>query len=170
MSTKDKPLEIIGATEYISLEGHENIPAKIDTGADSSSIWASSIDMDKNGVLSFVFFDKKSPFFTGKKIKTKQYVARRVRSSNGDIQVRYRVDLPIKIQDKVLSTTFTLSNRSRNTYPALIGRRAIANKFLVDVSIDNVALPKQKHPFKINDKLKSSPYEFHQKYIERSKP
>ena len=166
---KTKDFAIVGSTELVDIAGIKDIPAKIDTGADSSSIWASNIDMKKDGTLVFTLFDQKSPLFTGEKIETKQYVARRIRSSNGDIQVRYRVELPIKIQDKTLNTTFTLSNRSRNTYPVLIGRRALAHKFLVDVSIDNVVLPKFKHPFKINDKLKSSPYEFHQKYIERSK-
>ena len=53
----EKALPVIGSTEYVSVAGITNIPAKIDTGADSSSIWASRINMTEDGVLEFVLFD-----------------------------------------------------------------------------------------------------------------
>ena len=47
----------IGTIEHISLPEYElvTIPAKIDTGADGSSIWASNIRLNR-GKLSFNLF------------------------------------------------------------------------------------------------------------------
>ena len=62
----NKPaMKTIGSTEYIDVDDFKHIPAKIDTGADSSSIWASHIEVSQDGVLHFQLFDKKSPFYTG---------------------------------------------------------------------------------------------------------
>ena len=50
-------LKVIGSTEFIDVAGIKNVPAKIDTGADSSAIWASNIEMQKNGILKFSLFE-----------------------------------------------------------------------------------------------------------------
>ena len=102
-------LPIIGSTEFVEIAGIQKIPAKIDTGADTSAIWASSIDMDENGNLSFVLFDQSSPLYTGEQITTLDYRIKKVRSSYGDKQIRYRVKLPITINNKTFETTFTLA-------------------------------------------------------------
>ena len=52
-----RELAIIGSTEFVDVAGISHIPAKIDTGADSSSIWVSHIRMDKDGTLFFQLFD-----------------------------------------------------------------------------------------------------------------
>lgn len=157
--------EIIGSTELVEVAGIKNIPAKIDTGADSSAIWASNIDMKKNGTLVFSLFDKKSPFYTGERLETKDYKVRNIRSSNGVKQIRYRVTLPLKIGKKSFDTAFTLANRSKNCFPILIGCHAILEgKFLVDVA--KVAVqPKKNKPSGLAQELQEDPYEFHQKYI-----
>ena len=46
----DNAQRIIGSTEYVEIAGIKNIPAKIDTGADSSAIWASDINMEQDGL------------------------------------------------------------------------------------------------------------------------
>ena len=66
-----KKLAMIGSTEYVDIAGISRVPAKIDTGADSSAVWASDIEMKKDGTLVFSLFGKSSPFYTGEKIKTK---------------------------------------------------------------------------------------------------
>lgn len=161
-------MEIIGSTEYIKVAGIEQVPAKIDTGADSSSIWASRIDMKEDGTLFFTLFDQKSPLYTGETISVDVYTARVVRSSHGDEQIRYRVELPISIGDKTFTTTFTLANRSRNTFPVLIGKRTLVEgRFLVDVSKSNVERKKITHSVKLSKELKENPYQFHQKYLSK---
>ena len=69
--SKRKNLDIIGSTELVSVENFLNIPAKIDTGADSSAIWASNINVSEDGVLSFSLFGKDSKFYTGEKLERK---------------------------------------------------------------------------------------------------
>ena len=163
-----KALDIIGSTEYIDVAGIKHVPAKIDTGADTSAIWASQINIDEDGVLTFVLFDEKSPLYTGEILSFTDYVVRTIRSSHGDKQIRYRVELPITICGKSLRTIFTLANRSRNNFPILIGRRTLDGIFLVDVSKSSIKRHFSGTP-NLNHKLKEDPYKFHQKYYKNQK-
>ena len=156
---------IIGSTELIEVNGIKNVPAKIDTGADTSAIWASDIDMKKDGTLVFSLFGPKSPFYTGQQFESTDYKARIVRSSHGDTQVRYRVKLPVKLGGRHFETTFTLANRSRNVFPVLIGRHTIEEGFLVDASVSKIERQKNPHSMRLNQELKKDPYAFHHKYL-----
>lgn len=158
-------LGIIGSTEYVEIAGIKKVPAKVDTGADSSAVWASNINMTEDGVLSFTLFGEKSPLYTGERIETKDFVARMIRSSHGDVQIRYKVKLPLKILNKRLEATFTLANRSRNSFPILIGRQLIEGNYLVDVSKTVVARKNRVSSKHLNQELKENPLKFHQKYI-----
>lgn len=166
MSTENE-LEIIGSTEYVKIAGIDKVPAKIDTGADSSSVWASDIKMEKDGTLSFVLFGEESEFYTGERFETHEYVAKTVRSSVGTEQIRYRVNLPLKIGKKETIAAFTLADRARNNFPILIGKRTLKDNFLVDVSrvaVSRKFNPKTKH---LNQELKEDPYKFHQRYMKK---
>lgn len=160
-------LEIIGSTEYIMVSDIKKVPAKVDTGADTSAIWASHITVAEDGILSFTLFGEKSPLYTGEVIKTTDYFVKSVRSSHGDTQIRYRVKLPVVIGGESFITTFTLANRSRNNFPVLIGRHTIENRFLVDVSKTVVERPKARYTAKLNQELKANPFKFHQKYLKK---
>ena len=131
---KDEKLPILGSNALVSICGRENVPAKIDTGADSSSIWVSHLRIDEDGILKFRLFGEGSPFYNGKVIKRKDYKVAVVRSATGEEQIRYRTHLTIRIAGKKINALFNLSDRSRNNFPILIGRRSISGKFLVDVS------------------------------------
>ena len=126
---------IIGASEPIKLVdyGDNEIIAKIDTGADTSAIWASSIN-ELDGELSFVLFAPKSSYYTGKVIKTKKYRITNVKNSFGHDEDRYIVKLKIGIRKKIYNATFTLANRENNRYPILLGKRILRGKFVVDAS------------------------------------
>ena len=163
--TTDNAKNIIGSTEYVEIAGIKNIPAKIDTGADSSAIWASDINMEQDGSLSFLLFSQKSPLFTGKRLKTTDYKVKSIRSSHGDTQIRYRVKLPLKLSGKSFEAFFTLANRSRNNFPVLIGRRTIKGEFLVDTSKNTIDRQTNPATPKLNQELKEDPLKFHQKYI-----
>ena len=159
-------LNIIGRNAYVSIGGVDNVPAKIDTGADSSSIWASDIEVEEDGTLDFKLFAKNSPFYTGEIMKSNDYKVAVIRSSNGEEQVRYRVKVPLEISGHKIIASLTLANRSRNHFPILIGRRTLAGKFLVDVQKSEVKQPpKNKKTQPLNKELNEDPYKFHQKYI-----
>lgn len=128
-----KSRKTIGTNVVVTLPNDIQAPAKIDTGADGTAIWASKIK-EKNGELSFVLFDKKSPYYTGEVIKTNEFSEKKIRSSHGDIQVRYATKFWIKFCGKKINANVTLADRSENTFPILIGRRTLKGKFDVDLS------------------------------------
>lgn len=168
MSTKNKHLDIIGATEQVTIGDYQNIPAKIDTGADSSSIWASHIQIDQDGTLLFRLFDKNSPFYTGKTFKRTDYKVAVIRNSSGKEEIRYRTHLKVTIRGRTIKALFSLADRSRNNFPVLIGRRTISGKFYVDVSKNHTPVPPKNPKTKLVQRhLKENPYEFHQKYIKK---
>jgi hypothetical protein len=129
--------KVIGRVEKISFPelGIKNVHAKIDTGADVSSVWATGVHED-NGVLKFKLFGRKSPHFSGKELEFQRphYLLTRIANSFGHRELRYVVKLQIKLGGKLITGTFTLSDRSKKTYPILIGRKLLNRKFLVDVA------------------------------------
>lgn len=164
-STEVSAPTIVGSTEFVTIEGISNIPAKIDTGADSSSVWVSDLDVSKDGVLSFVLFSQNSSLYSGERIERKDFSVAVVRSSNGHEQVRYRTKLTLELGGKTLDTTFTLASREKNHFPVLVGRKTLNHGFLVDVSIRKVEKPQNPATPRLNDELKRDPYLFHQKHF-----
>lgn len=163
----DQDLQVIGRNVLVDFVGRNKhitaIPAKIDTGADSSSLWASNITVSKKGTLKFSLFAEGSKYYTGEILKRKAFRAAIVRSSNGYEQIRYRVELPVKIAGRRVRVGFYLSDRSLNDFPILLGRRTLNKKFLVDVSVKEYkTAPKIKRG--IYEEMIKDPYAFHQKY------
>lgn len=168
VKTSNLPLEIIGSTDYIDVAGIKNIPAKIDTGADSSSIWASHIRITKDGVLHFCLFDESSQFYTGETIERADYKIAVVRNASGHEQIRYRTHLKISLRGHKIKALFYLADRSNNNFPVLIGRRTIAGKFLVDVSQNHTPIPAKNPKTKlIQRRFKEDPYKFHRQYVQK---
>lgn len=131
------PKNIIGRAERVNLPslGFKGIPAKIDSGADASSIWCSKIRMIDDE-LHCVFFGKGSPFYTGKKtvFNSQDIDLTRVANSFGHRELRYKVKIPMEIKGRTIKATFTLTDRSTKLYPILIGRSTLQGKFIIDVS------------------------------------
>lgn len=132
---KPKELAVIGITEMLSLpdDGIKDVPAKVDTGADGSSIWASNI-RQKSGKLTFCFFGPGSVFYTGKSVTSTAFKVVRVKNSFGYTEFRYKISLKIKLGSHSITRWFSLADRSRNTHPVLIGKNILKNRFVVDVS------------------------------------
>lgn len=151
MSKQMKPakdIQIIGRAEYVQFPAHDNtlqVPAKIDTGADSSSVWASEPSLE-NGDLVFTLFGPESPYYTGKVIRLPRgsYHQVMIENSFGQTESRYVAKLAVRLRGRRIRTTFTLADRAGKTYPVLLGRRLLQGKFLVDVTQGqpNIALEK----------------------------
>lgn len=126
--------QIIGAISIIDLPelGFNSIPARIDTGARTSAIWASEVK-EIDGMLSFKLFDKQSKLYVNKIIEVNNYDRRQVTNSTGHKEERYTVKLLIELEGRIIRGTFTLANRSAQTYPVLIGRNILRGKFIVNV-------------------------------------
>ncbi|MGH7234092.1 MAG: RimK/LysX family protein, partial [Candidatus Saccharimonadales bacterium] len=147
----------IGTIEKIALTDYklENIPAKVDTGADSSAIWASNI-AEKDGELQFTLFGPSSPYFSGKEIRTRKYSFVTVKNSFGHSEVRYKVNLRLTIAGRTIKANVNLANRAANRFPVLIGRRTLHGKFVVDVTKRNQSLGNHRVLMLINNKNDSN--------------
>jgi ribosomal protein S6--L-glutamate ligase len=123
--------EILGYWEYIKIPGvtKKSIKAKCDTGATISSLHAEDIELYKKNKLKFVRFkiNKDSEFVSLRVIEMRQ-----VRSSNGDTQIRPVVMIPIEIGKNIYSIDCTLSDRTPMAFPMLLGRSALAGRYLID--------------------------------------
>lgn len=143
------------------------VPAKVDTGADGSSIWASNIRVDKNGILKFSLFGKGSPYYNGKVFRRTDYSVAMVKSASGHEIIKYRTHFTITIAGKKIKALFGLSDRSAHNFPVLIGRRTLSGKFLVDVSMSEVKNPKKTRTIELNKELAEDPRKFYKKYHQK---
>ncbi|MEO6761352.1 MAG: RimK/LysX family protein [Candidatus Saccharimonadales bacterium] len=140
MAETHKQLTPIGTTEVIDLldDGIFGVPAKVDTGADFSAIWASDIAVEGN-TLRFRFFSVGSSYYQDKFVSSTSFKKVRVKNSFGDAEERYKIKLRIGIGKRKLTRWFSLADRSNSTYPVLLGKNFLKNTFVVDVSKRHVA-------------------------------
>ena len=125
---------VIGRAERLTfLDGDVvNLPAKVDTGAYRSAVWATRIK-ETDGVLHFTLLGPSSPHYSGKQLSTEEYKIVEVENSFGHKEKRYSIFLNVEIAGRTIRSNFTLANRSLKTYPALIGRKMLKKRFIVDV-------------------------------------
>lgn len=132
---------IIGRAETLDLVGRVfNVPAKVDTGAFRSSIHATNVRLEKrDGVkvlacdlLGHPCYPEAHPF------ETKTFNQVQITNSFGQEETRYEVNIRIKLGPKIVTTSFTLADRSKNLFPILIGRKLLKGRYIVDVSTANI--------------------------------
>jgi len=142
-----KPLTPIGRAERVRLPQHGDmlIPAKVDTGADTSSIWASDV-REHDGMLEFVLFGKGSQYYTGQTLTVppSAYRVTTIANSFGHRELRFVVKLHVVLGGRLVRASFTLADRSSKVYPILIGRRLLKNKFVVDVAQGSPLIAEEK--------------------------
>lgn len=133
MKTPDPNLPTVGWREYASFPelGLERIPAKIDTGARTSSLHGHVIETFERSGGTFVRF---SVDWEDIEIECEavQVDTRGITSSNGETQQRYVIKTPVRIGDVEFRAEFSLANRSDMKFPILIGRTALRRRFVVD--------------------------------------
>ena len=108
------------------------IVARIDSGARSSSAHCDKIWIEKMGgkrILCCHFLKR-----SHKVVRFEKFKKRKVKSSNGTFQSPYVVQLKIKLGNILKVTDVTLTDRSTMNYTVLLGRKFLADDFLIDVS------------------------------------
>ena len=126
----------IGAVEdVILLPWNVTLPARIDTGALTSSLDARELTVRDNKAL-FRLRNEYGSLRLSLPIIEWRYI----RSAIGE-ERRPVVEMEICLGRKRFRTQVTLKDRSRVKYPFLVGRRALQEHFLVDVSRSNVFPP-----------------------------
>jgi hypothetical protein len=131
-----RKLRTIGRREFLLLPEicAAHVEAKVDTGAfrtvlhclscrlideGDHQILEAIFDLDGSGAKTF-YFDK--------------FVQRQVRSSFGEVEMRFCIRTIIKIGRFRIRTEVSLTDRSDMRYQVLIGRKTLNKKFKVDVS------------------------------------
>lgn len=134
MQEQNDTKKTIGRSEQLAFPelGFEGVHARIDTGAKTSSIWASNVVL-RGGKLHVVFFGESLAQFTGKTEIFEEFDETVVATSTGHTETRYKIRLLVKIKGKKVRAWFTLADRSTQVYPVLIGRNVLLGKFVVDV-------------------------------------
>ncbi|TRD12431.1 ATP-dependent zinc protease [Erythrobacter insulae] len=126
-------LPVVGWRERVSLPdlGLFNIPAKIDTGARTSSLHGHVTETIERDGKEFVRF---SVDWDGEEHECEavQVDIRGITSSNGESQRRYVIKTPLCIGDTQFRAEFSLADRSDMQFPMLIGRTALRRRFVVN--------------------------------------
>ncbi|NLA43092.1 peptidase [Candidatus Saccharibacteria bacterium] len=139
---------LIGRVEKIAFPdlGGNILHARIDTGAKTSSIWASETEEVDAGLR--VRFMAPGHDVYEDEIIFPHYDRVCISSSMGHKQLRYRIKMPIVMQKRRIMATFTLADRSSQTYPVLIGRSTLHGKFIVDVQLGSPLVEAEKRRLK----------------------
>lgn len=114
----------------------KKIKVKVDTGAYTSSIHCSKIE-EIEDKLHVIFLSEKCSNYTGETIIFHEYEIKKVRSSSGKSQMRFKVKASIILFGETFNTEFTLSDRSKMKFPVLLGRKLLNKYFLVNTSVKN---------------------------------
>ncbi|HZX75257.1 MAG TPA: RimK/LysX family protein [Cyclobacteriaceae bacterium] len=128
-------MRTLGRSDRVDLPGLglENIHAKIDTGAYTSSLHCSKVGIQDNHLV-FVLLDDEHPEFTGMKFKFKKFTQREIKNSFGEVELRYIIKTSVRIFDEVFKTEFSLSDRDKLRFPILLGRKFLRHRFVIDVT------------------------------------
>ncbi len=130
--SKDK---LIGSTVEVfisNIPGMGSIHAKVDTGADISSIHADQWNVE-NGQVTFTNTE-----ISQNKITLPVLEQQAIKTSNGDVEYRPVVSLNVKVNGVPMSDVmFNLNDRGSMTYSMLIGKNVLQKGgFLIDPKLD----------------------------------
>ena len=127
----------VGWREWAALPGLgvKALRTKVDTGAVTSSLHATDIEEFGKKGDPWVRFR----LYAGPKGSRKNQIAeaplvgiRRIRNSIGRAESRPVIKEKVRLAGRCWTVEFTLTDRKDMDYPMLLGRQAIARRFLVD--------------------------------------
>lgn len=133
--------KVIGQIEPVAIvDAKMTLPARIDTGATTSSLDARDIkpfERDGKKWVRFFLVDRK----TGKEEKMEAKLARTavIKRHGAESQTRIVVKLKVKVGGKSMNTEFSLTDRSDFEFPVLVGRNILEAGFAVDVRKKNTS-------------------------------
>lgn len=135
---------LLGWIETVMLDPRLGLEldAKLDTGADTSSLDAHNIRRVRVGEKRYVRFSVRHPE-TGEWVELrKPYLRRaRIKRHNGEYQRRYVVRMLVCVGDRTRSIEVNLIDREQFEYPMLLGRSALAGWSVVDPDLEHMTAP-----------------------------
>ncbi len=139
-----KHLALLGWREWMSLPdlGVDKISAKVDTGAHTSSLYATHIKVFERDGIEFAKFR----VTYGKPGKRKFAAAeaplagfRKIKSSSGETEERPVIKTSLCIMGQCWKSEITLTSRQSMQFPILLGRACLKRRFVVDPSRANLS-------------------------------
>ncbi len=125
---------LIGHKEKVEFPDFKrrNIVARVDSGALSTSvhcdrIWVETLKGKKVLCCHLLKRSRKVTRFS-------HFSRKRIKSSNGSLQMRYVVNIRIRLGEVEKVTPVSLSDRSTMNHSVLLGRRFLRQHFVIDVS------------------------------------
>jgi len=141
-------LPIIGEVEKVMVHPSDlQYEARIDTGAESSSIHAEKIQLIERDGKQFVQFSLLNPK-TNELVELERRFQRTVliKQKDGEPERRFVVKLWLTLGEIKERVDVTLSNRADFTYPLLVGRNLLTDTAIVDVSRRHTINPVKAKP------------------------
>ncbi|MCB2085340.1 MAG: ATP-dependent zinc protease [Sphingomonadaceae bacterium] len=135
MTKPPKLLPVIGWRELVHLPelGLRAVPAKIDTGARTSSLHATILEEFERDGEKFVRFAVDFGEQHERQVCEAVHVAwRGITSSNGETQRRMIIKTPLRIGEAEFRAEISLADRRDMKFPMLIGRSSLRRRFVVD--------------------------------------
>lgn len=129
---------IVGELERVYLAGPGLVyTARVDSGANTSSIYARNIQKFERDGVNWVRFEVPRPGDNSEKwVSMEKEISRWVRiiqSSTDEAERRAVVELNFAIGDHQQAAEFTLADRENLSYDVLIGRNILRDVMLIDV-------------------------------------
>ena len=129
--------EIIGTIEWIYMTPPgAHYEARVDSGAETSSLSARDVtefERDGDDWVRFSFEHEA----TDQSVAIEQPIVRTIvvrQPGMGEAERRVVVELDIRLGDRLQRTEFALTDRSRMSYPVLLGRAFIRDLYVIDVA------------------------------------
>ena len=147
MNDKMGSVPVVGWRELVRLPdlGLPPVPAKIDTGARTSSLHATVIEEVERGGEKYIRFAVDYPElgeeFTCEAVHVD---IRGITSSNGETQRRYVIKTPLRIGNVEFRAEISLADRTDMRFPMLIGRSSLRRRFVVDSGNSWLQSPERK--------------------------
>lgn len=132
---RNRDLQLIGWRELVHLPelGLHELPAKIDTGARTSSLHATVLEQFERDGEQYVRFAVDFERQHVRQVCEAVHVDwRGITSSNGETQRRMIIKTPLMIGNREFRVEISLADRSDMKFPMLIGRSALRRRFVVD--------------------------------------
>ncbi len=132
--------QIVGWREWVELADFENCPikAKLDIGARTSALHTSFIERYEEHGIAMVRFGVK-PYRKDESIEivcTAPVVDERIVINSGGVQEnRLVITTMVKLEENSWPIELTLTNRKKMKFRMLLGRTALAGRYIVDPSL-----------------------------------
>jgi hypothetical protein len=138
-ANEQNPVLIIGRIEKVSFPDLSliDIDAKVDTGAYTSALHCHDIIVKNesgNSVLCFKLLGTNHSEYDAKQHQFSDFSKKSIKNSSGNTEDRYIIKTRIKIGERIIKTSISLTDRGNMRYPVLIGRKLLRKKFVVDVN------------------------------------